>query len=132
MKLIFLCVALATVFTGCGQSSNQPRSAAAKQTVRTDSAPIEKRLPKPGQLQSAWWTSSQVTTDSALSPPGNPAYRVVGFAQLERGKAGELSQQFQSKTTGIVVAQERAKRWGQENPGSIFAPIFLPLPGLRL
>ena len=67
--------------------------------MRTDAAPIAKRLPKLGPLQSVWWTSTQVTTDSTLSPPGNPAYRVVGFAQLEKGKADELSQQFQWQQT---------------------------------
>jgi len=99
MKLIFSCVALAFLFAGCGQSSKQPSSTVAKETVRTDAAPIAKRLPKLGQLQSVWWTSTQVTTDSALSPPGNPAYRVVGFAQLEKGKADEISQQFQWQRT---------------------------------
>ncbi len=95
MKLLFSYAVLAFLFVGCGQSSNQPQPTAAKETVRTDAAPIEKRLPKLGKLQSVWWTSTQVTTDSALSPPGNPADKVVGFAQLENGKAGELSQQFQ-------------------------------------
>lgn len=95
----FLCVAFAVVIAGCGQSSNPPSSIALKRTVRTDAAPIAKRLPKLAPLQSVWWTSTQVSTDSTLSPPGNPAYRVVGFAQLERGKADELSQQFQWQQT---------------------------------
>lgn len=99
MKLAILCVATCLVVTGCGQSSSQPKPTAAKEAVRTDAAPIAKRLPKLGQLQSVWWTSTQVTTDSALSPPGNPAYRVVGFAQLEKGKADEISQQFQWQRT---------------------------------
>ncbi len=67
--------------------------------MRTDAAPIAKRLPKFGQLQSVWWTSTQVTTDSALSPPSQPAYKVRGFAQLEKGKADELCQQFQWQRT---------------------------------
>jgi len=95
MKLAIVCVAICLLVTGCGQSSGQPKSTAAKEVVRTDAAPISKRLSKLGALQAVWWTSTQVTTDSALSPPGNPAYRVVGFAQLEKGKADELSQQFQ-------------------------------------
>lgn len=41
----------------------------------------------------------KVTKDSILSPPENPGYRVVGFAQLEEGKAGEFSQEFQWQRT---------------------------------
>jgi hypothetical protein len=99
MKLSFLCVALAFLFAGCGQQSKQPSPTAAKETVRTDATPVEKRLPKLGHLQAVWWTSAQVTTDSALSPPSQPAYKVRGFAQLEKGKADELSQQFQWRQT---------------------------------
>jgi len=99
MKLAILCVVTCLVVAGCGQSSNQPSSTTAKEAVRTDAAPIAKRLPKLGQLQSVWWTSTQVTIDSALSPPSNPAYKVRGFAQLEKEKANELSQQFQWQRT---------------------------------
>jgi hypothetical protein len=100
MKLIFLCVALATVFAGCGRSSNQQSPTAAKQTVRTDTTPIAKRLPKLGQLQSIWWTSTLISKDSALSPPVlDPTYQVRGFAQLEKAKADEISQQFQWQRT---------------------------------
>jgi len=57
-------------------------------------------LPKLGQLQSVWWTSTLVSKDSFLSPPVlDPTYRVRGFAQLEKGKADELSQQFQWQRT---------------------------------
>ncbi len=95
MKLIFLCVALVLI-AGCGQSSNQPQPAASKETVRTDVAPIAKRLPKLGQLQSVSWTSALLSKDSVLSPPVlDPTYRVQGYAQLEKGKADEISQQFQ-------------------------------------
>ena len=99
MKLIFSCAALAFLSAGCGQSPNQPSSTAATQTVRTDTAPISKRLPKLGVLQSVCWTSVKVTTDSAVSPPEHPAYKIVGFAQLEKNKADELSQLFQWQRT---------------------------------
>jgi len=98
MNLIVLCVAL-VLLAGCGQSWNQPQPAAPKETVRTDATPIAKRLPKLGNLQSVWWTSTQVTIDSALSPPSQPTYKVRGFAQLEMGKAAEISQQFQWQRT---------------------------------
>lgn len=98
MKLI-LSVVLAIVFAGCGQSSKPSNLTVVKAIVRTDTAPITKRLPKLGNLQSVWWTSTQVTVDSALSPPGNPAYRVIGFAQLEKGKADEFAQRFQWQQT---------------------------------
>jgi hypothetical protein len=95
MKLIFSCAALVFLFAGCGPSSNQSKSTIAQVTVRTDVAPIAKRLPNLGNLQSVWWTSLKVTKDSFLSPPENPVYRVFGFAQLEKGKADEISQKFQ-------------------------------------
>jgi hypothetical protein len=99
MKLIFSCAALVFLFAGCGQSSNQSKSTIAQVTVRTDVAPIAKRLPDLGNLQSVWWTATKVTIDSFLSPPEHPAYRVVGFAQLEKGKADEISQKFQWQRT---------------------------------
>jgi hypothetical protein len=99
MKLILSCAALVFLFAGCGQSSNRSKSTVAQATVRTDVAPIAKRLPDLGNLQSVWWTSTKVTADSRLSPPENPAYRVVGFAQLGEGKADEFSQQFQWQRT---------------------------------
>jgi hypothetical protein len=95
MKLVLTCAALVFLFAGCGQSSNQSESTLAKAIVRTDVPPITKRLPNLGNLQSVWWTSMKITKDSFLSPPENPVYRVVGFAQLEEGKAGEFSQQYQ-------------------------------------
>jgi hypothetical protein len=94
MKLIFFWVVL-TVLAGCGQSSNQSNRTAAKEAVRTDVEPIEKRLFKLGPLQSVWWTSTRITTDSIIGPPSHPAYKVLGFAQLEKGKSDELSQDFQ-------------------------------------
>jgi hypothetical protein len=99
MKPIFSCVAFALLFAGCGPSSNKFSRGTAKEIVRSDAAPISNRLPKLGELQSVWWTSTQVTTDSSLSPPSHPAYKVRGFAQLERGRASELSQQFQWQRT---------------------------------
>jgi hypothetical protein len=100
MNLICLCGAL-VLLAGCGQSLNQPQPAASMGAVRTDTGPIAKRLPNLGGLQSVWWTSTKVTKDSFLSPPGNPAYRVVGFAQLEEGKADEISQLFQWQRTSL-------------------------------
>src|SRR5688572_13235355 len=95
MQVFFaLTVLICLVAPGCAQPSNQP-STTTKEAVRTDAAPIAKRLPKLGPLQSVWWTSTQVTLNSRLSPPGNPAYKVSGFAQLEKEKANELAQQFQ-------------------------------------
>jgi hypothetical protein len=99
MKLAILCVATCTIVAGCGQSSNQLSSTPAKVAVRNDAAPISKRLPKLGQLQSVWWTSTRVTIDSALSSPSKPAYKISGLAQLEKEKANELSQQFQWQRT---------------------------------
>jgi hypothetical protein len=95
MKLAIFSIISCLFVAGCGQQSNQPSPAASKQTIRTDAAPITKRLPKLGQLQSVWWTSTKATTDSFLSPPSQPSYIVRGFAQLEKGVADELSQQFQ-------------------------------------
>jgi len=100
MKFIFSCAGLALLLAGCGQASNQPKPTVAKETVRTDAAPIEKRLPKLGQLQSVSWTSTLLSKDSALSPPVlDPTYRVKGFAQLAKGRADEISQQFQWQRT---------------------------------
>jgi hypothetical protein len=99
MKLIFLCVALALLFAGCRPPPRNSGSTVTNETVRTDVAPIVKRLPKLGQLQSVWWTSNEVTIDSPLSPPRKPAYRIVGFAQLESGKADEISREFQWQRT---------------------------------
>src|SRR4051812_23545022 len=69
-SLINLCIAFALLVAGCGRSSGQPKQAEGKETVRMDAAPIVKRLPKLGHLKSVWWISTQVTTDSVLSPPG--------------------------------------------------------------
>lgn len=99
MKFIFFYVTLAFMFAGCGQSSKQPSPAAAKETVRTDAAPIEKRLSKLGKLQTVWWTSTQVIPESRWGVPGQASYKVRGFAQLEKEKANELSQQFQWQRT---------------------------------
>ena len=95
MKLIFSSAALAFLLAGCGKSSIQSNASSAKEAVRTDATPISKRLPKLGQLQSVWWTSTQVSIDSLLSPPSRPAYKVRGFIQLEKAKSDEISQQFQ-------------------------------------
>src|SRR5437868_10990702 len=94
MKLIFSCAALGLLLAGCGQSSRQPSPTYATPKVRTDIGPISNRLPKLGPLQSVWWTSVQVTVDSALSPPSQGAYRVRGFARLKKEAAEKLSQQF--------------------------------------
>lgn len=99
MKLFFLCFAFAGVLAGCGQRSSPPSTKGVKATVRTDTALIAKWLPKLGALQSAWWSSTKVSIDSILSPPGNPAYRVVGFARIEKSRADELSQHYQWQQT---------------------------------
>jgi hypothetical protein len=100
VKLIVSCAALVFLLVGCDRSSNQVSPAAAKVIVRTDAAPIAKRLPRLGQLQSVWWTATEVSLlDSPLSPPSHAAYKVRGFAQLENGKAAELSQEFQWQRT---------------------------------
>jgi len=97
MKVTLLGIVVLSLVVGCRQQPSAASAPTSKQTatMRTDAAPITGRLPRLGLLQAVWWTSTQVTTDSALSPPANPAYQLVGFAQLEKGNADELSQQFQ-------------------------------------
>ena len=85
---------LLSLVAGCGQSNNTTKSPP-RQIMRTDATPIERRLPKLGPLQSVWWHSSEITTNSLLSPPAHPAYRVWGFAQLEKTKAQEFSSNYE-------------------------------------
>lgn len=93
--LPLLSVMCAALFAGCGnQTPEQLVAAAANQPIRTDTAPIARRLPKLGQLQSACWKAVKITSDSFLSPPEHPAYRIQGYAQLEKNRAEEISQQF--------------------------------------
>lgn len=99
MKLVMQCVVSCIIVAACSKSPNPSSSITAMEAVRTDAAPIAKRLPKLGELQSVWWTSRKVTLDSALSPPEHPGYRVCGFAELEKEKASQLSEQFQWERT---------------------------------
>src|SRR5690606_33528220 len=99
VKVTFLITILAVFLAGCNRGSTNPNPQAAQEKLRTDLAPIQKRLPKLGHLQSAWWNSTPISLDSPLSPPGKSVYKVVGFALLEKRKADELSQRFQWQRT---------------------------------
>ena len=90
MKRVLILVVTAVAVTGCGQKVDQQNFA-----PRTDIAPITRRLPKLGTLESVCWTSTQVTTDSSLSPPGQPGYRVQGFAKLPKDTAEEISGRYE-------------------------------------
>lgn len=96
MKCLFSS-ALVVLFALAGCSPSTPSSpSGSNEKMRNDIAPIAKRLPKLGTLQSVSWTSTLLSKDSVLSPPVlDPTYRVRGFAQLEKAKANELSQQFE-------------------------------------
>lgn len=64
--------------------------------MRTDAAPIARRLPKLGPLQSVWWQSVEITKNSFPSPPAlDRTYRVWGLAQLAKTKAQEFSHNFE-------------------------------------
>ncbi|MFI1380150.1 hypothetical protein [Embleya sp. NPDC020886] len=64
-------------------------SSAAKEadgdTVRRDSAPLERRFPMLGPLFDARWLGDVLGVDSRMSVPGPSDVRVVGFARLRAG-----------------------------------------------
>jgi hypothetical protein len=96
MKITMLSIAVLSFGIGCGQQpTSTSASTAGPATMRTDAAPITRRLPKLGPLQSVWWQSAEITRNSSLSPPTHPAYRVWGLAQLEKTKAQEFSHDYQ-------------------------------------
>jgi|ERR1051326_950529 hypothetical protein len=97
MKVAMLGIVALSLAVGCGEQPSATKVPASKQTptMRTDAAPITRRLPKLGTLQSVWWQSDQITTNSFPSPPTHPAYRVRGLAQLEKTKAEEFSRNYE-------------------------------------
>ena len=89
MKLAPLGIAVLFLLIGC----KQQYSASA---IRTDIAPITRRLPQLGPLQSVRWQSVEITTDSFPAPPPlDHIYRVRGLARLEKTKAEEFSQKYE-------------------------------------
>jgi len=88
MKIRLLAILSAVLLTGC----NQDRSVTGE--VRTDKGPIISRLPKLGQVEAVWWTVTNLTKDSFLSPPAHPIYRICGFAQLGESEAKTISEHY--------------------------------------
>lgn len=118
MKRVLLLLVIAVAVAGCGQKSDQQNSA-----PRTDIGPITQRLPKLGTLESVCWTSTQVTTDSFVSPPGQPAYRVQGFAKLTKGTSEEISERYEwlkvavEAKSGLVLTNVNLSKaeWSQSD-----------------
>ena len=96
MRITTLVMVVLPLIMGCGQQPTATSASAPKQAaIRTDAAPITRRLPKLGSLQSVWWQSAEITTNSFPSPPPHPAYRVRGLAQLAKTKAEEFSRSYE-------------------------------------
>ena len=89
-------IAVLSLVVGCWQQPSATSApASTPTTMRSDAAPITRRLPKLGSLQSVWWQPVEITTNSFPSPPTHPAYRVRGLAQLEKVKAEEFSHNYE-------------------------------------
>jgi len=97
MKLMMLGIILLSLVVGCGQQPSAISTESSKHAtaMRTEIAPITRRLPKLGLLRSVWWQSTEITTNSFPSPPARPAYRIRGLAQLENTKAEEFSRSYE-------------------------------------
>ena len=97
MKVTMLGIVALALVAGCGEQPSATGASTPKQaaSMRTDVAPITRRLPKLGPLQSVWWQSAEITTNSFPSPPAHPSYRVWGLAKLEKTKAEEFSRGYE-------------------------------------
>ena len=95
MKLTSAYLIIALFALGCVGCGEQKKAHPIEnEKLRTDIEPISRRLTKLGKLQAVWWKSTPLASNSFLSPPGNSAFRIYGFCQLEFERAKVVSEKF--------------------------------------